>query len=189
MKKIYIILVIILVILISVFYIKRNNNLDYENIYIEETDVENIIEEKISTIKIHVVGEVQTPGMYEVDIGSRIDDLIRKAGGCTENADLNKINLAYEVSDGEKIYIPSIFDEENEYNVSSDNETVNNKININKASVEELQTINGIGESLANKIVNYRKENGRFSSIEDLKNVSGIGDKKYENIKEYIVIK
>lgn len=189
MKKIYIVLVIILVILISVFYIKGNNNLEYENIYIEETDVENIIEEKISTIKIHVVGEVQTPGIYEIDIGSRIDDLIRKAGGCTENADLNKINLAYEVSDGEKIYIPSIFDEENEYNVSSDNENVNNKININKASVEELQTINGIGESLANKIVNYRKENGRFSSIEDLKNVSGIGDKKYENIKEYIVVK
>lgn len=189
MKKIYILLVTILVILIGVFYIKGNNNLEYENIYIEEKDYENIIEEKVSTIKIHIVGEVKKPGIYEIEVGSRIDDLITKADGCTENADLNKINLAYEVSDGEKIYIPSIFDEENEYNVSSDNENTNKKININKASVEELQTINGIGAALANRIVNYRKENGRFSSVEDLKNVSGIGDKKYESIKEYIVVK
>lgn len=95
--------------------------------------------------------------------------------------------MAYELSDGEKVYIPSIFDEETEYTIGSD--VKNTKVNINKATASELETINGIGPSLAEKIITYRKENGSFSSIEDLKNVSGIGEKKFEAIKDKIVVK
>jgi competence protein ComEA len=191
MKKTYIIIIVILIFLGGIYYLVNNNQkVEYDNIYLTESNIEteNIIQET-SKIKIHITGEVLNPGMYEVEEGARIDDAIKTAGGATENADFNKVNLAYELSDGEKIYIPSIFDEEDEYTVSSNEEKTSSKININKATSEELQTITGIGPSLASKIIEYRENNGKFSSIEELKNVSGIGDKKYESIKEYIVVK
>ena len=191
MNKVYIIIIVILVVLLGMYYsINKDNSKNYENIYLAENiiEIENKIEE-ISTIKVHIVGEVINPGMYEIEEGARIDDLIKKAGGGTSDIDLGKINLAYELSDGEKIYVPSIFDEENEYTLTSEEEKVTTKVNVNKASVEELQTINGIGPSLASRIIEYRKENGKFSSVEELKNVSGIGDKKYESIVQFIVIK
>ena len=109
------------------------------------------------------------------------------AGGATANANFEKINLAYELSDGEKIYIYSIFDEETEYTMSSD--IKNSKVNINKATASELETINGVGPALAEKIIAYRTANGRFATVEDLKNVSGIGEKKYESIKDSVVVK
>ena len=109
------------------------------------------------------------------------------------------MNLAYQLSDGDKIYIPSISDEVSTYIYNDAGENVlieektsathTKKININKASVEELENISGIGPSLASKIISYRDSNGKFNSIEELKNVSGIGDKKFESIKEYITVK
>lgn len=190
MKKSYIILAIIVVIAICIQYFwKDNSNENYENIYLEEGNIStNIVEEK-DDIKIHIAGEVISPGIYVLEEGSRIDDAIRYAGGITENADLDKVNLAYEVSDGEKIYIPSIFDEEIEYTFNSEATSNTTKVNVNKATSEQLQTINGIGPALAEKIIAYRTKNGKFSSIEDIKNVSGIGDKKFESIKDYIVVK
>ena len=98
--------------------------------------------------------------------------------------------MAYILSDGEKIYIPKKGE-----TISSESTflyggtTLSTKININKATQTELETIPGIGPSTALKIINYRKENGKFSSIEDIKNISGIGDAKFENIKDYISIK
>lgn len=190
MKKTYIIASTCILILGGVYFVQMyNKDNEYDDIYIEENSIVEETKTEIDTIKVHIAGEVLNEGIYEIEAGSRIDDVIKIAGNIKENADLTNINLAYELSDGEKIYIPSIFDEESEYNLSSDNKKSSSKININKANVEELQKINGIGESLANRIVNYRKENGKFSTIEELKNVSGIGDKKYESIKEYVVIK
>lgn len=190
MKKTYIIASTCILILGGVYFVQMyNKDNEYDDIYIEENSIVEETKTEIDTIKVHIAGEVLNEGIYEIEAGSRIDDVIKIAGNIKENADLTNINLAYELSDGEKIYIPSIFDEESEYNLSSDNKKSSSKININKANVEELQKINGIGESLANRIVNYRKENGKFSTIEELKNVSGIGDKKYESIREYIVIK
>lgn len=116
-----------------------------------------------------------------------MDDAIKIAGGATADIDFEKLNLAYELSDGEKVYIPSIFDEEMEYNIGSN--VKNTKVNINKATASELETINGIGPSLAEKIIAYRNENGRFASVEDLKNISGIGEKKFESIKDAVVVK
>lgn len=127
---------------------------------------------------------------------SRIADAIEMAGGITEEADTNKVNLAYKLEDGEKIYIPSIYDKEEQAIISSDagqgvSETDNinkNKININKASEEELKSLPGIGEATALNIIEYRKNNGKFKSIEDLKNVQGIGNSKFENIKDKISV-
>lgn len=190
MNKIYTIIIVILIFVLGLYYfMNKENSNNYENIYLAENiiEIENRIEE-ISTIKVHIIGEVINPGVYEIENGARINDVIKVAGGNTVNADLNKINLAYEVFDGEKIYIPSIFDEEDEYTLSSE-EKRTFKVNINKASAEDLQNINGIGPALANKIIAYREENGKFKNIEELKNVSGIGEKKYEDIVQYIVVK
>ena len=195
-KEIIILLVIILIIISTIIYKIENfkyNNLINENIFETQNTsnnslMQNNVSSNISKIKVHIIGEINLPGLYELDEGARINDLILLAGGSTENADLNKVNLAYELSDGEQIYIPSIFDENNEYNY---NEVSSNsgKININKATVQDLQTISGLGPSLAQKIIEYRNTNGKFNSIEELKNISGIGEKKFELIKDFVSIK
>lgn len=199
-----IMIIVILIVLLAIYFTINNNEETYEDIYINSQALEeNIINisdiQETEKIKIHIIGEVNNVGIYELDVGSRIQDAILAASGATENADLNKVNLAYELEDGQKIKIPSIFDEEIAYiynnsgeNVIIDDEISSSnllRININKANSEELQKINGVGPSLAEKIITYREENGKFRSVEDLKNVSGIGERKYEAIKEYITIK
>ncbi len=111
---------------------------------------------------------------------------------------MQNVNLAFVLEDGQKLYIPNINDNENVEYISLENgdnivETTksnskNSKININKADLNDLETLPGVGASLAERIITYRKENGLFTSIEDLKNVSGIGEKKFENLKDYISI-
>ena len=207
-KKKIILFTLISLILFTGLIIYKNAHSKYEtlldnNVFTNQNIIDNNTIEKTSfqekiKIKVHITGEITSPGLYELDQGSRINDLILLSGGQSENADLNKVNLAYELSDGEKIYIPSIFDEDTAYiyndageNVSEKNQDFSNntKIDINKATAEDLQKISGIGPSLAEKITNYRNSNGKFSSIEELKNISGIGDKKFESIKEYITVK
>lgn len=158
-------------------------------------------EQRIEEIYIHIAGEVQNPGVITLPKGSRIADAIEKAGGTTENADVSKINLVYILSDGQKLKIPSIYDEKDdqqnyiitntEGNIiqgETNGKEIKGKININTASQTELETITGVGPSLASKIITYRKKNGKFKTIEDLKNVSGIGDSKFETIKDEIEI-
>ena len=120
------------------------------------------------------------------------------SGGTTKLANLSLINLAYSLEDGEKLYIPSLnenFSEEYitkenaEGIIESTNSKSNSKVNINTGGINELSSLPGVGESLAQKIITYREQNGKFKKIEDLKNVSGIGDKKYESLKEYISVK
>ena len=186
MTKKYIVPVIVILLICILFFVNNNKNDDiHSDITISN---QNIFKENVETndtIKIHILGEVNNPGLIELNVESRVLDAIEKAGGATTSADIRKVNLAYILSDGEKIYIPSINDEYNEE--SSDMKS--DKININIASKEEIQTLNGIGETLANSIIEYRKENGKFNSIEDLKNVSGIGESKFEKIKNNISIK
>lgn len=198
--------------------INKNEILPYENItdddMIEEKNVQNekIDEAKIDNIIIYIIGGVRKEGVYELPDGSRISDAIEQAEGLKENADTSGINLAYKLEDGMKIKIPLQGEKvENSININStdvymtkssgldtENSNVNlsgsaqkkqQKININKATQEELETLSGIGPSIANKIVQYRKENGNFKSVEDIKNVSGIGDNKFNEIKDSIVVK
>ena len=130
-------------------------------------------------------------------------DAVNSAGGFTDEADTEKVNLAYELTDGVKVYIPSknvdkesnITTQEYITTESGDNEIVeetemkpkdNILVNINEATQTELETLPGIGPSIALKIISYRKENGKFSTIEDIKNISGIGENKFESIKDLI---
>lgn len=199
-KKIIIAGAVIVVLIIIIATIKildeneRNKNLKIEDIQVVEETNESIEE---NMIVIHITGAVANEGILKIPEGSRIADAIEKAGGLTENASLNKVNLAYELEDGQKLYIPNLNDEDIGENIDDGiSEDViietydNNKklVNINKADAKELQELNGIGESIAIAIIKYREENGKFNKIEDLKNVAGIGENKYELIKELITV-
>lgn len=185
-----------------------NTNQENEQIYKNTESSEKIY--------VYITGEVNSPGVVLLNNGSRIVDAIEAAGGVTDKANITKVNLVYILQDGMKINIPnqndlknnenfeyitmSSGDEKNDANINnsasntSSEKSSSNKesafkisvVNINTATQTELETLPGIGPSLALKIINYRKENGKFSSIEDIKNVSGIGDAKFENIKNYI---
>lgn len=150
-------------------------------------------------IYVDIGGEVNSPGVYEVSEGTRLFQLIEKAGGLTEEADIDVINRAEPVYDGQKILIASYEESEdaaktaqttsdsNSYatqNSSADDE----RVNINTADSVTLQTIPGIGPSKAERIIEYRNTVGRFDKIEDIKNISGIGDKTFDSIKAYIKV-
>lgn len=205
-KIIFIVIGILMIIFIGYHIIKKQGIYKYNELEttITEDNIENSInleeEEDISVI-VHITGEIKKGGIVEVKQGDRIVDVIEKAGGVTEEADLSKVNLAYKVSDGQKIYIPSINEAEirnetEEYITEEAGKNIiieeqknsTKKVNINSAAQTELETLSGIGPSTALKIINYRNENGKFKSIEDIKNVPGIGDLKFENIKEYICV-
>ena len=176
------------------FLLNNENNNLIANDFIENTNNNISSSEKteINTIVVYICGAVKESKVITLKENSRICDAIESVGGLTENADLTNINLAYILEDGEKIYIPKQGETipDDATSISTNNySSLNNKININKASQTELETIPGIGPSTALKIINYREENGKFKKIEDIKNVPGIGDVKFENIKEYISIK
>lgn len=154
----------------------------------ESEKIEIKKEEEERKIYVHIEGCVQSPGLIEAKEGIRLYELIELAGGNTEEADLSKINLASIVSDSQKIYIPSIDIKQGDSNNQNISTSENKFININNASGDELQTLEGIGPSIANRIIEYRKKNGYFNSIEDIMKVEGIGPSKYEKIKENITI-
>lgn len=164
----------------------KENNLDEESL---KTSGNNVITSNKNKILVEIKGEVKKPDVYEVDEGSIIRDLINIAGGLTEKANINKINRAEKLKNNQLIVIPN-----NESVISdtitnnSSNDSKDGIININSASLSELQNINGIGEVKAQSIIDYREKSGGFKSIEDIKNVEGIGDKTFEKIKDKISI-
>lgn len=197
-KNLIIICVCFIILVLGIFYASFKDKLVGEEYTFEDDVIETKEEKVVEEVKIiiHVAGEVNNPGIISLKQGSRIIDAIESAGGLTEDADISNVNLAYELEDAQKIYIPSIYDleeiaviQENSENILSSGVKNNSKVNINKANEGELQNLTGIGLSIAKRIVQYRNENGNFKNLEDIKNVSGIGDSKYENIKDEICIK
>lgn len=186
--------IIIALVIGVVLILAKNFNERNDQILIEKNDeqVENIIGEKednkeVKKIKkVHISGEVNKAGVYEIEDDDRLDDLVKKAGGLTENADLNSINLSMILEDEMRIIIPNINDADKNIDpMPLMDSTDDEKININTASKEELMTLPNIGEKRADSILEYR-ENNKFKKIEDIKNVSGIGDKFFEQMKDLI---
>ena len=141
-------------------------------------------------IGVYISGEVKNTGVYYLKKDSRITDLINICGGLTEEADVSKINPAQKLNDSDKIIIPTKEENLNTESIEDTNESdinVQEKININTATKDELTSLNGIGEATANKIINYRNKN-KFKEIEDIMNVPGIGEAKFNNIKDYICV-
>ena len=186
------------------------NEITNYDILQNETDIE-IEQEETTKIIIHVTGAVKNEGIVQIEEGGRIADAVDAGNGFSEDADISQINLAYQLEDGQKIYIPSINDEkigeeekvlQKEYvtdeagddiiledEISNVKSKKDEKININTADQIELEEIPGVGESTAQKIIEYRETNGKFKTIEDIKNVNGIGESKFENMKEKICVK
>lgn len=213
-KIIFAILIIILILIgIYVYKIRFSETLE-DNIDTGSINninlVENFLEtnenkiEKDNLIIVHITGAVKKCGIVRLTQGARIFDAIEMAEGSLEDADLSKVNLAYLLEDAQKIYIPfkgeiTENNEEQEYITSNfgDNSTIiqdtnkgeSGKVNINTANQTELETLPGIGTATAEKIIDYRNKNGKFSNIEDIRNVKGIGESKFENIKEGICVK
>lgn len=205
-KAILIIIVIFIMLFIGYYIIRKANNSKYINLETEyknsnnESEEEPIIDqaEIEEEIVIHITGAVKRQGIVKLRNGSRIADAIEAAGGTIKESDLSKINLAYLVKDGQKIYVPNINDKNIETNITEDagdgviKEEAGQKggkVDINKASQTELETLSGVGPSTALKIINYRNENGAFKKIEDIKNVPGIGEAKFESLKDSICVK
>ena len=164
-----------------------------------EDEKENISNKEIT---VYVSGEVNKSGVVTLKEGDRLAVAVEKLGGTTKKADLNNINLAIRVKDEEHYIIPKIGEAKQEdlkgvnntkdiENTEIKNENTakdSSKININTATLEELDKLPGVGEATANKIISHREENGQFKTIEDIKNVNGIGDKKFEKMKELICV-
>ena len=164
------------------------------------------VEASVQKIVVHVCGAVASPGVYELDEGSRIIDAVNRADGLLLSAASDYVNLAAVISDGEKIWIPTVEEvnelEQNPEAFSSIMETGGNtfvkeasqtadsgKVNINTADKELLCTLPGIGNTRAESIIAYRENHGGFSNIEDIMKVSGIKENSFQKIKEYIVVK
>ncbi len=197
----------IILFVLVVYYIYTNSSQKEVNMqeleeFVEKNTILNTQEEQtekeVQKIIIHVAGQVANPGVVQLEEGARITDAISAAGGILEKADLQDINLASIVEDGMKIYIPSIEERKESFEKVDQNSEMtdksgqtikrNGKVNINTASKKELTTLEGIGETTADRIIEYRKEIGKFKTIEDLKNVKGIGDAKFNKIKEKVEV-
>lgn len=189
-QKIFLIIFLLIIVAVLGYTIwnftKDNSNETEINDLMINTNTENItntLDTQATTapsekIIIYIIGCVKTPGVYELDVDSRVSNAVDAAGGLSETADLTKINLAYKLEDGQKITIPSINDktdedstyedfitDSSENTISQTNSTSAQKssiVNINSATQTELETLPGIGPSIASKIISYRNENGKF---------------------------
>ena len=192
-EQLYIIMGVMVMILIGCAIGVYNQNAPAKQISPQSSPVVqsgNMPKKPLQTaIYLHISGAVAREGIYKMETGDRMIDLL-KLSGVLSNADLDSINLAEPLSDGEKIYVPNNADKPKSGEQSAASAKVsggsNLKININLADEKSLDELPGIGPVMAKKIVDYRKENGRFYNIEDLKNVPGISEKKYDNLKDRI---
>ena len=152
----------------------------------EKTEESTTLE---AVIFVDIKGAVKKPGIYQMKVGDRVKDALDAAGGLTEEADSQKVNLAKRLEDQMAIVVPKVGEEAEEIpaGATSKEEAKEGKVNINTATVEELKTLKGVGEKKAEAIIEYRKKNGSFQTKEDLMKVRGIGKKLFESFQERIV--
>ena len=167
-----------LVVVVSVFIVMRGNT--------EEVTAPPVIVEQVQVpeIFVDVTGAVNTPGVYTLAASSRVVDAIKAAGGSAAGADLSTINLARVLADGEQIYVDAAVTNSKGVRISTPKRS--GPININRATVSDFDSLDGIGPVIARRIVEYRKTHGPFITVEDLQKVSGIGDAKFAQIKSKI---
>lgn len=198
--KKYLPVFVVIIVAISVIYIfvpKKATVSDWEELPMEQSEtlpVEITSSSSSAKMVIDIKGEVKKPGVYELEPGARVEEIVLLAGGFTDKAEERQLNLAEKLTDQQMIYVPNkeeakelvlaIPSVANEGNTSIESSLVN----INTADITELQTLTGIGPAKAQAIIDYRDENGQFKTIEELKEVNGFGEKTVEKLKESITI-
>lgn len=202
-EKITIILLLILILIGVGIVLNKNINREDNFIVNRASDIsenKSARQIEIPPLIIHIAGAIKNPGVYQLKSTDRIVDALKIAGGATEEANLDLINLAALLKDGQKIIVPYKIYNENgeEINANTYNHTASAyssspgsnsaKININTANAAMLQTLPGIGPVLSERIIEYRNQNGLFGIIDDIKDVSGIAEKKFEGIKDLICV-
>jgi competence protein ComEA len=181
--------------IISFLIVSSKSDSDIEILSQEDFDAEN----NSKVIFVDVSGAVQKPGLYQLNSHSRVNDALVAAGGLSLSADrewlAKNLNLAALLKDGQKIYIKEkslsgggANDQKNTQQSATSDWQFEDKININTASLAELEKLNGVGPVTAQKIVDYREKEGSFTKIEDLMKVPGIGEKTFEKFKEQITV-
>jgi len=168
------------VVVISVFIVIRGN--------MDEVIAPPVVVEQVQApqIFVDVTGAVNAPGVYTLTASSRVIDAIKAAGGSAAGADLSTINLARVLADGEQIYVDAAVTNSKGVRISATKRS--GPISINRATVSDFDSLDGIGPVIARRIVEYRKTHGPFMTIEDLQKVSGIGEAKFAQIKSKIRI-
>lgn len=171
----------------EVILIGRGETEDVQAVWDSQVNaVETAVEETaVSEIRVYVCGAVESPGVVTLVEGSRAEDALLAAGGFSENAWKDYVNLAERVTDGQKLYFPTLDEAEN----LAEQETADGLVNINTADVATLCTLPGIGESRAKDIIAYRETHGNFESCEDIMKVSGIKTSIYSKISDRITVK
>lgn len=155
----------------------------------KEVNKEEPVEQDLITVDVK--GAVKSPGIYDLPVGSRVNDAVQKAGGLTEQADSKSLNLAQKVSDEALVYVPTKGEESASQQAGSgtaSSTSKEKKVNLNKASLEELKQVKGLGGKRAQDIIDHREANGKFKSVDELKKVSGIGAKTIEKLKDYVTV-
>ncbi|VKI92906.1 competence protein [Streptococcus pneumoniae] len=155
----------------------------------EKEEKEEPVEQDLITVDVK--GAVKSPGIYDLPVGSRVNDAVQKAGGLTEQADSKSLNLAQKVSDEALVYVPTKGEEAVSQQTGSgtaSSTSKEKKVNLNKASLEELKQVKGLGGKRAQDIIDHREANGKFKSVDELKKVSGIGAKTIEKLKDYVTV-
>ena len=155
----------------------------------KEVKKEEPVEQDLITVDVK--GAVKAPGIYDLPVGSRVNDAVQKAGGLTEQADSKSLNLAQKVSDEALVYVPTKGEEAASQQAGSgvaSSTSKDKKVNLNKASLEELKQVKGLGGKRAQDIIDHRESNGKFKSVDELKKVSGIGAKTIEKLKDYVTV-
>lgn len=201
-NKLYVLMSFIIVCMLSIYFFlptteatleqEQSNPIELDNTVENALDSETEIDSNKQPEKmwVDIKGAVMSPGVYEVSSGERVIDAIKKAGGLLDHADEKNVNFAMKVVDEMVLYIPTIGEQ-----VAGITETIilpfeeEGKVNINTASITELQTLPGIGESKATTIIEYRDKNGLFNKVEDIMQISGIGIKTFEKLEEHIIVK
>lgn len=164
-----------------------------EDIFVESTFSEDNTKKEDKIITVYIKGEVKKPGVYRLKYGSIVEDLVKMAGGFTDGVNPeSKLNLAKKLRDEDYVYVDKKLDGVNNVKaagISSGVGSESSKIDINSASLEELDKIPGVGPVTAQKIFDYREKNGYFNSIEDLEKIDGIGKKTIDKFRDVIDIR
>ncbi len=175
---------LLLIVILTLWSIKRPKKVEFY-----ELKTSNLADQtEPKEIVVYVCGAVNLEGVYSCAQGDRVNDALKIAGGATKEADLKSLNLAAKLVDGQKLYVPPIGENQASEPLKGASLSGGGYIGINTASSAELETLTGIGPTLAMRIVDHREKNGPFQSIDGLLEVEGIGKKKLDSIKDEVIL-